>query len=909
MHRRFTIIYFICCCLSITLPIKFPIKNFFNITESSNKQFNGSLKQFICNGSSNGRSKCCECDSNCMRYRTCCIDKLWDKSNPLPIETYLDTFLNETRKYKDFTCEPLLTLPKNSEHESEKLLMVSTCLPTASRDDIAKCINNINLSSEVTIPVLGFDKYLYKSSFCAKCNFIHQFEIVNITANCKGPETNIFRGRPRNTPPPTTKPPLNRNLLTRFTKCAFRLVRNSRVTYSYVSVCRNHWSSLNKNCHKSSRFYKYCKSYTGRMAEYTNYHCYKCNTENSSKDFLPIGKCPTKFNPSERGVYSWSFTIIFGSDTKVQVHNINGNTGNENQAYCGVGEMLDVLKGTCKKLFCPPNYKVVRSACTRSVKTSTYSVSISNPAFDSSLVSKNAVLYVIPSHNNITISKFVETFQIEMNTSSESFISLFGTNITVLKRLKSVTMKLLSELKTKLSNKNSNLWLYAKRFYVRSLKKEMLSKLYGFDISRTFPHDGLCAVPITFDGSKTVFFPNCSANLKNRTLHRTAFISWIVLEKKGTFQKISTCSLFHLQSNCGLHLITSNYIIDANKTLTYKPNYNKSLSLAVGEYLPLPQGIGVCLVQVNHKMLLPLWHWLKTVRVMEYYISIIGTSTSIICYMWIIATYLSFKELRNIPALNTIAFSSCLLLADVSFIIATEAYAVYDLCKAIGIILHWSLLTAQMWVIVIAIDLASKFGVLTIVSREINRKLFVRYCIFAFIVPTVIVLITLLLNETSTSYIGYGDHGVCWIKNFNARILSYIVPISIGFVLSVATIVFTIYKIRLAENESKQVLSQSGRNKVNISKIALKLVVILGVTEMLGFIQIRKGILTENEQIFNSTFSMAYTLLRSFRGMMLWFVYIFNSRILDMYKQYLRDKNLLRKTGTTGESMKVTSVF
>ena len=308
------------------------------------------------------------------------------------------------------------------------------------------------------------------------------------------------------------------------------------------------------------------------------------------------------------------------------------------------------------------------------------------------------------------------------------------------------------------------------------------------------------------------------------------------------------------------------------------------------EYLPLLQGIGVCAVQVNRKTFLPVWHWLKSVRDVEYYISIIGTSFSIICYIWIIATYLSFKKLTSIPGLNTVAFCSSLLLADMSFLIATEANAVYNLCKAIGIILHWSLLTAQMWVIVIAIDLASKFGVLTVVSRERNTKPFFRYCIFAFIVPTVIVVITLLLNETSTSYVGYGDHGVCWIKDFNARIFSYIVPIAFGFLLSVTTIVFTIYKIRLAENESKQLLSKSGRNKVNISKIALKLVVILGVTEMLGFIQIRKEILTENEQMFNSTFAMVYTILRSFRGMMLWFVYVCNSRIWGMYKQYMRDK-------------------
>ena len=92
-----------------------------------------------------------------------------------------------------------------------------------------------------------------------------------------------------------------------------------------------------------------------------------------------------------------------------------------------------------------------------------------------------------------------------MNTSSESFISLFGTNITVLKRMKPVNMKMLSELQTKLSNQNSKIWLYAKRFYARSLNNEMLSKLYGFDISRTFPDNSLCAQPITYDGSKLLF--------------------------------------------------------------------------------------------------------------------------------------------------------------------------------------------------------------------------------------------------------------------------------------------------------------------------------------------------------------------------------------------------------------------
>ena len=217
MFRTITLILYISCCLSVLLPTNFPIKRYFNISESSNIEYSGGLVQYTCSGEGD---KCCDCNSDCMRYKTCCIDKLWDKNNPIPIDIYLDRFVNETRKYKDLTCESLLTLPKNSGHGSEKLLMVSTCLPTASRVDIAKCISK---TSEVSSPVFGIDKYLYKSSSCAKCNSIHQFEIVNITADCKGPETNIYRPQSPTTPPPppTTKLPLNINLLTRFTECLF----------------------------------------------------------------------------------------------------------------------------------------------------------------------------------------------------------------------------------------------------------------------------------------------------------------------------------------------------------------------------------------------------------------------------------------------------------------------------------------------------------------------------------------------------------------------------------------------------------------------------------------------------------------------------------------------------------------
>ena len=167
----------------------------------------------------------------------------------------------------------------------------------------------------------------------------------------------------------------------------------------------------------------------------------------------------------------------------------------------------------------------------------------------------------------------------------------------------------------------------------------------------------------------------------------------------------------------------------------------------------------------------------------------------------------------------------CFLIADVSFIIATQSHTVYHLCKVIGIMLHWSLLAAHMWMLVITFDITSRIVVLTVVTRERNVGKFLKYCIFAFSVPTIIVMLTTIFNETSIIYIGYGKNGICWIKHFDTRIVSYIVPVAFTFIISGIALSYDIYKVKSEDGRNQKALSNSGSNVINISKIALKLVI------------------------------------------------------------------------------------
>ena len=132
------------------------------------------------------KEKCCKCTRDCMKYKTCCIDLLWNSTRPVPSQEYLDLFINVTNQYKDTTCKPVFPVADQNEQNntSENILMVSTCLKHASNLDKERCKHSNGTSYESIMPVLGSDQYIYKNSFCASCNFVKQYQLLNLTAKC-----------------------------------------------------------------------------------------------------------------------------------------------------------------------------------------------------------------------------------------------------------------------------------------------------------------------------------------------------------------------------------------------------------------------------------------------------------------------------------------------------------------------------------------------------------------------------------------------------------------------------------------------------------------------------------------------------------------------------------------------------
>ena len=82
---------------------------------------------------------------------------------------------------------------------------------------------------------------------------------------------------------------------------------------------------------------------------------------------------------------------------------------------------------------------------------------------------------------------------------------------------------------------------------------------------------------------------------------------------------------------------------------------------------------------------------------------------------------------------------------------------------------------------------------------------------------------------------------------------------------------------------NKEVLQNTNRRDINVALVALKLILVLGITEGIGFIQIIKENKTDSEVMFNIVVGLVYSIVRGLRSLMIMIVYLCTGEILQMY--------------------------
>ena len=421
------------------------------------------------------------------------------------------------------------------------------------------------------------------------------------------------------------------------------------------------------------------------------------------------------------------------------------------------------------------------------------------------------------------------------------------------------------------------------KVYLTSLPSKDLKNRLETDFTKDFTGGRLCAETVTVTNISNNFLENCSYIFQNRIfdISNTNFL--VEINKTSWKRKLISCSTFYLHSSCPLKRIT-NYTLFENKTLKMgNILYNAS------QYVPVNDSIDMCIPTHDRNDLFSSYEWHEDLSKALEYISFYGTIVSIVCYSIIITVYQFIKAVKCLPSAATVFQCVTLLLADTTFVVAFHMHRHPFGCKLIAIFLHWVLLAAQLWTAIIAFDISSKVCSVSATIVKTNPTRLAAYCITAYLIPTIIVSSTVLLYVYHTTDMSYGENDICFITEFYSKLYFYCIPLAAIYFITISLLVYTLYCIWIRENKARKILQNAGRRNNNLLSIAFKLILTLGLIEVLGFTQISKKNLSENEVIFNSVFAGLYTVLRSLRGLWLVLIYLCNRSKMKILKSIWRN--------------------
>ena len=430
-----------------------------------------------------------------------------------------------------------------------------------------------------------------------------------------------------------------------------------------------------------------------------------------------------------------------------------------------------------------------------------------------------------------------------------------------------------------------------KPIYIAAVNHIPFTKLYGFSLERHFRNHRVCADPYVLEGNFQLT-PNCNIKFdgkRYRILENLTY--WLKITKTEIKYGAAYCKRFHLIPNChslnmsyGIQNISLVNVINGSVLTTI----NKRESVYFPEqYLPTAEGIGICF-KVNEKIPLKSY-WLKKFTIIEERISTYFLFLSIFLETITLITYAVIQELKSIPGKNLVALVTALLGCDLIILVLLFIRYIDDTsCNIIALLLHFLSLSLSTWNIVIAFDFWSTFSQTFAVER--SGSMFMNYNIIGWGLPATFVLVCFLVDvlvKGKSQLIGYGKNGFCWIGSVYARLVVYIGPFLLMTLISFVVIFVTIQKIKKRSKSTKTVIGHI--KHINFAKLTMKLCLILGVSELVGLIQIpEQSISSQTFEAVSAVLGLLYNTMRSLRGTFIFLAFVFNKHVFYKWKASLQ---------------------
>ena len=852
------------------VKVMFPYKEFFHLDDNAIRT-KFVLLNYLCEYRKYDRKNCfCSCKNSCWYDNSCCIDKYWNDYivqqyavsslfDTITLDGYLQRIYSMKSKFKQEQCLPLIQNPEILA--SDYATMIVSCLgKNKTRYDTNMCYYNGR--GETLLPVIGIDDQTYKNRHCARCNGVYEHKDLKVDVICN------------------SKKSLNDRVLG---GCVTRFNKSKIDCTNFVSKCPY-----------SHPYYKACNSYRALTVSNRTWRYWRGDTVSANPHCLWCveGQSQIDLNNSQ---YKPCVDILSGKDYPEQffVYSFIMNLG-ENKS-CRKETVWDRTTKKCSKFQCQRGYVKQQNRCVKigeikrigesysECMMQNYSIivlaneNISHPSCGMNAGTKisqisKCVKHIFWLRDDISIK--------DLNNESSVFVAAPTILKDVNYDIKSLNEAWIAFWKTgEMKDK----------LYISSTAIQMSNAVFGYDITKNFPNSKTCFKPIVSPASNFIFNSNCRISDKSTgySIEHNNYVLLSELTEKGYAESVVTCKTFYSHSNCAQKQLQ-------NGSYTLLPDGRvqiEQLILLPSEYSPTETGITFC---IQSKLLRP--GWFSILKKVKKNLMITGISIGVICYATLTLVYSSTKKLRGIPSLLLMSLCVTLCLTDVCMLVLTTGNF-RDGYKPLAIILHFLLLTTLLWIVITAYEYFSTFSMSLRIRDARNMKRFICYLSMAVFFPSVVVAITATIDHFNHERVGYGIKSESFIVNINARLASYIVPLAITFLVSLILLTITIYSL----HKHKESTNEATGRQCSLTKMSLKLALLLGVIEIIGFVQIPNPV-KESAFIFNAIFMLLFTLARSFRGLLIFLLYVTKKDLMQLVRIKLPSLIFPNHTGDTSQS-------
>ncbi|KAL9971181.1 hypothetical protein ACROYT_G023673 [Oculina patagonica] len=273
-------------------------------------------------------------------------------------------------------------------------------------------------------------------------------------------------------------------------------------------------------------------------------------------------------------------------------------------------------------------------------------------------------------------------------------------------------------------------------------------------------------------------------------------------------------------------------------------------------------------------------------------LSLVGCIVSMVSLVLLLMTYILFAELRNLPGKIIINLALSLLLYQSIFFSAVKTDN-QETCLAVAVLLHFFVLSSFTWMNVMAYDVHRTFtnaaGFPANQQGEFKKRL-MKYCVYAWGTPAIVVLICVTVDQVKKGFIGYGQgEEECFISQPQALLYSFVLPVALMLIFNLYALGHTVFHIVKTRKTTQHVTNQ--QQNTSVAVICVKMASVMGVTWILGIAANLKAL---------SFLWYPYVVLNSLQGLFILLSFAASGKVLKLYRSKLA--SILRNHTTQSEA-------